>query len=183
MAAGSAKKKVRVSSGVLAKLLSVTAVRWIGIGLAIIGIVYLCFAATLLRVVLLRDNSITPVKNITFQGSIAPVGAKVLVDPYTPHNGGILDHLKQSLTPSRQASVVTVEAGPIGKIQYAEPILTVDGKTVTNVTKEHYNNMTEGRESNYLKDEYVVRCVKGNCIPGKVFIVSKSHIIGQTLNQ
>ena len=182
MAAGPGGKKVRVSTGVLTRMLSTAAVRWVGVALAVLGVVYLCFAATLLRVVLLRDNSVVPVKNLTFEGGIAPVGSKVLVDPGN-HDGGILDHLKQSLAPSRQASVVTIEAGPIGRLQYADPILTVDGKAVTKIHSEDYKDIIEGRSGKFLRDEYVVRCVQGNCTPGEVFIVPKEKVIGQTLQQ
>lgn len=176
------KRKVRVSNSAFSRLVFNTAVRWIGMTFAALAVVYLCFAVTLLRVVLIGDGSLVPVKNPTFVGSVVPSGSRVVVDPSRPHDGGIIDHMRQAFLPSRKASVVDVLAGPYGRLSWAEPILTVDGKAVSsNVSSSQYSAITKDRESQFLQNEYVVKCVKGDCTPGEVFIVSSNSVTGELL--
>lgn len=176
------KRKVRVSKSAFSRLVVNTTVKWIGMTFAALAVVYLCFAVTLLRVVLIGDGSLVPVKNPTFVGSVVPSGSRVVVDPSRPHDGGIVDHMRQAFLPSRQASVVDVLAGPYGRLSWAEPILTVDGKAVSSsVSSNQYAVITKDRKSQFLQNEYVVKCVKGDCVSGEVFVVSSNSITGELL--
>lgn len=139
-------------------------------------VIYLCFAVTILRVVpTSTDLGFVPVKNMTFAGGIVPPGAKVLMNRAEPQGTTIVDRAKQSLLMSSDAVLVEVVAGPFGQINWTPELLTVDGKP-TQVTLE------ERPEEEYLRDEYIVRCVKGACVPGEGMLLPKDHVYGEVIS-
>ena len=138
--------------------------------------VYLCFAVTIIRVIpSYGDLGPTPVKNITYPGGLLPAGAKVVVNFKEAQGASALDHLKQSVSPTKDAAVVEVIGGPTGRITWAEGgLTTLDGAPVP-VT------VAEKPSGEFLVKQYLVKCVKGACTPGEGLIISADNIYGQPL--
>lgn len=147
-------------------------------------IIYLCFAITILRIVpSMSGTGLVPIKNMNYSGGIIPEGNKLLISSEKVDNS-IFGKLKQTFIPSKDYSVVKVKAGPYGKLTWAEPgIISVDGKIldVSYPPQEKGKNPLEENEQNYLKDQYVVSCISGNCQVNQGYIISKDNIVGVPL--
>jgi hypothetical protein len=133
--------------------------------------VYLCFAMTIVRFVPTQSMGLILTKNITYSGGIIPEDAVVLVSKTDEANDSILGHLKNSFVPVSSASKVKVIAGPYGELSWAKPgLVSVDGKLKDTILPE--------KPEEYLKDQYIVECISGDCTEGESFIVSKNNVIG-----
>jgi len=178
--------EVRITKGMYGRLISRRIFQILSFaGLAII-ILYLCFAATWLRIVPTTSGSgLVPIKNVTYEGGILPPGAQILVDTEEAQGTNVLDRLKQSFTPRSNAAVVEVVAGPYGEMTWASPeILTVNGEPIG----YPFPADSEGKspinsEDPFLKNQYVVVCISGDCNVGEAFIIDKEHIYGSVLTR
>lgn len=149
-------------------------------------LLYTVFAATLLRVVPTTSGAgLVPVKNITYSGGMIPAQAQILVNVKNPEGKGFLDHLRQAFVPGGDYAVVSVVAGPYGKLTWAPPgISTVDGELVdANFPPNEGIESPLLKRASYLNDEYLVTCISGACVSGKAFIVHKDHVLGSTLSR
>lgn len=173
---------IRVANTTFAKIVFLKTIKSLGIFLAIIMLVYVCFAATILRVVPTSEAGLIPVKNVTFTGGNVPLGREVLVDTVEPQGSGVFDRLKQSFVPNSNAAVVRVVSDRIGKLEWVPPnILMVDGKPVgvpmSPVDKDGNPRNFSG-ENGFLNDEYVAECIKGACVEGEALIIPSENIMG-----
>lgn len=137
-------------------------------------VVYLCFAATIIRVLPSYDNDkvhFTPVKNMTYKGGIVPPGEIIVVNTKSEQKDDVFSHLGQAFSLNDGLAEVKVVAGPTGRIVWTPKLITVDGQPV-DVT------ISEKPKDEFLKDEYLVKCLSG-CQDG--FIISKKNIYGQPL--
>lgn len=173
---------IRVANTTFAKIVFLKTMKSLGIFLAIILLVYVCFAATILRVVPTSEAGLIPVKNITFTGGIVPPGREVVVDTEEPQGSGIFDRLKQSFVPNSNAAVVRVVSDPIGKLKWVQPnILMVDGEPVgvpMSPLDKDGNPRDFSGDNGFLKDEYVAECIKGACVEGEALIIPSENIMG-----
>lgn len=142
--------------------------------LGIVLVIYICFAATIIRVIPTNtEMGAVPVKNSTFPGGIAEVGTEMVVSMSTPQAEGTLDRLKQSVLISTDAALVKVVAGPDGTLSWAETgLITVDGERVP----VRVMNQPEGP---YLVNEYIVECLEGACQRGHGYIVGADQVYGE----
>lgn len=156
-----------------------------GVGLVVVGavVLYLCFSVTLLRVTIGRAGVI-PVKNVTYPGGVLPAGSTVVVDRSATHDGSPVDDLRQSFVYNGNSAVVTVAAGPYGRLTWAAPgILTVDGKALGGFFPGNADGTSPIDSSNpYLSNEYVGECVRGACDPGALFLFNGDHVLGVPLS-
>lgn len=176
---------VKVAKGTYRKVVAVRFIKVISSVFVILLAVYGVFAVTLLRVVPTTTVGFVPVKNMTFEGGIAPADAQLLISVNTPQGTGFVDRLKQSFLPTDDAALVQVVAGPYGKMAWVEPdILTVDGyPTGLHLeAKEGDISPLESR-SEYLKDEYLALCLEGSCEVGDAIIFPKDRIMGTPLTR
>lgn len=176
--------EVRITRGTYARLILRRMMTMTGFLLLGLLVLYLCFAATWIRVVpTLSGSGLVPVKNVTFDGGKIPANVEILVDTEKAQDNGLLSHLKQSFVPSDSAAVVKVIKGPYGEMVWAKPnILTVDGDPVGVPFPGDEEGKSPIDEFNpYLRDEYVVECVSGNCNEGEALIVKRDHVYGVLL--
>lgn len=145
-------------------------------------VIYLCFAATLLRVLPSTTTAPLPVKNSTVLGGIAPPGTLLVVNRRSKQGDSMVDYLKQSLLPQSDVAVGRVAAGPYGRVVWAPGVpLQVDGKPVkVTLPQDPRRALSNGQ---YLKDMYVMECVEGACVPGEAFLLPADNIYGQPLTK
>ena len=176
--------EVRITRGTYVRLIMRRVMTMsVFLGLALI-VLYLCFAATWLRVVpTVSGAGFVPVKNVTFNGGEIPSGVEILVDRENAQGNGLLSHLKQSFVPSDNAAVVKVIEGPYGELVWAQPnILTIDGDPIGIPFPANNEGKSPIDEFNpYLRDEYVVECISGDCNEGVAFIVKRDNVFGVVL--
>lgn len=140
----------------------------------VLAIIYVCFAATIVRVVpTLNEVGFVPVKNMTYPGGMAPQNAVLLVHLDKPQGDGIVDRLKQSFIPSERVALVSIVGGPYGKLSSVKGEVVLDGKN-TRVR-------TDIGDREFLNDEYLATCLKGSCVAGEGVIFSADNIYGQPL--
>lgn len=155
------------------------------ISLAAIGIfaIYTIFALTLFRVIPNTDgvgiaNYAIPVKNNTYPGGVVPAGSQIVVNTQSPQGEGILDRAMQGFIPQKNLALVTVEAGPFGKIDASENgVFTVDGSPIDGILPEGTD-----LEKTFLDKEYVVKCAEGECAEGDILIIPEDNIYGIPVN-
>jgi hypothetical protein len=156
------------------------------LGYSVLGaiIIYLCFAATIMRAVpTLSGAGIVPVKENTFRGGHVPAGETMLVDTAVEQKNSYGERLKQAFIPSDTAAVVKVVAGPYNSISWiASGMVTVDG-TLTDVHLAEQPLDENQKAKTKLRDEYLAVCITGACAPGEGIIVSQKNIYGLTLEQ
>lgn len=176
--------QIRVANSAFAKILFHKATKSIGIIFASILILYVCFAATIIRVVPTTTTGFVPVKNLTFEGGKVPVGREILVDVANVQGTQIVDRLKQSFLPNSSAAMVEVLGGPVGKLTWAPPdILAIDGTPVKAPMPaiDGKSPIGENEENWFLKKAYAAKCVSGACNVGEVIIISADNVIGVPL--
>lgn len=176
--------EVRITRGTYGRLIVRRIITMTGFSLLALIVLYLCFAATWMRVVpTLSGSGLVPVKNVTYDGGIVPADVEILVDRANPQDSDLLSHIKQSFVPSDDAAVVRVITGPYGEMQWGQPnILTVDGNPIGVPFPPDSDGKSPIDEFNpFLRDEYVVECVSGACEVGDAFIVHKDNIYGVLL--
>lgn len=153
--------------------------KWVGYLILFSIAVYFIFAVTIVRFIPTLDASVgyaVPVKNITFPGGKAPVGAEVVVNMATPQGISTFDRLKQSVTPATDLAIVQVLGGPSGRITWAETgLVAVDGTPLSTPLLINPNK-------EFLENEYIVRCIAGSCEKNSGTLVSAGNIYGEPLN-
>lgn len=163
--------QVRIARSAYANMLSTKILKASAVGLFIVLIVYLAFAATIIRVIPSATAGLVPAKNITFEGGLVPAGEIVVVSMTKSQGSEIQDYLLQALIPQADVAIVKVLAGPWGTFGWAEPgIVAVNGeiadiRMVQPIDKE-------------LTDEYLVECLRGACVPGEGYILSSTQLMG-----
>lgn len=173
---------IRVAQSTYQKALIKKLLTQVLIALMAVLLIYLCFAATIVRFVPAAGGPVL-VKNNTYPGGILPPDSSALVtlNPAKKINGGIGDRIQQAFLPQANTATVEVLAGPIGKLDWVEPgILTVDGKSIDVPVRQD-----PGIEFLGAKDaegvagpEYVGVCVSGSCVPGSPVFFSTSNVYG-----
>lgn len=169
------KPQIRVAKNVYWKQIFKRIGKAIAYSVIIGFVIYLCFAATIIRVLpATNELGFIPIKNITFPGGIAPVGSQLVVSLDTPQGDDSLSRLEQSVIPTNTAALVRVLAGPTGQLTWTESgLITVDGIPMP-VTIENKP------EKMILANQYLVECLKG-CEPGTGLIIHKTHVYGEPL--
>lgn len=160
--------------------------RFLGRGMLIVlgsvVLLYLIFAATMVRVVP-TPSGLVPVKNLTYVGDMVPPGAQVLVNVDGMEGQGYLGRLSQAFIPRKGAAVVEVVAGPYGQLTWAAPdIIAVDGKPAQVPMPAARGGGTPIAGKGFLSGEYLATCISGACIPGEAIIVPRNHMMGTTLS-
>ena len=176
---------VRVSASAVGKVLTQRILKVFGLVLGSMFIIYLLFAATILRVVPTTTGSgFVPVKNITFEGGVMPEGSEILVKRTAPAGKELLDRLKQSFMPMNDGAVVRVIAGPYGKLSWTEPgIVTVDGVVQEIELPQNSDGSSPlDDRSKFLEKEYLVECISGACLEGTAFITPNEAIVGSLIS-
>lgn len=161
-------EKVRVSNSAYYKMIFGKVLSGLGILLAALLVLYLVFAATIMRFIPSSNAGAVLVKDPSFEGGLIPKGAVVVVgDPDRPE--GLWGNLYNTFVP-QDISIVKVEAGPTGKIEWAEGgVLTVDGKLVDVLLEED-----PGGE--FLSGRYVVKCLEG--CESDSFTITSDQVVG-----
>lgn len=161
--------------------------------LALLGfaILYVCFAATIIRVI--PSSSAGPVltKNLTFPGGLVPAGSLVVVDVAHAQGGEMMDYLKQAFVPSNSIAIMRVAGGPWGNFDWDQSgVVSYKGKIVAMTIPEATND--EGvklgvpathRGDTSLQNEYLMACVSGACVPGRGYVFPSNHIMGQPIGK
>lgn len=166
--------QVRIARSTYSNLLATKILKAAGIGLLLLTVIYVCFAATIVRVLPTTTIGLMPVKNVTFPGGLIPAGEKVVVDMEGDQGSSIVDYLKQSFVPSDSAALVRVEAGPWGNFSWNNGVVIYDEEIVPMA-------MPNKPESNLLENSYLVTCLEGACVPGQGYVVHSLQILGQPL--
>lgn len=174
--------KVKVSSSAIFRSQIKRVIRALVWTLLLFFIIYVCFAATLVRVVPSTDVGPILTKNITAEGDMIPEGTLLVVDNSREQDGSIGKNLENAFIPSGNYRVVEVLAGPYGEFN----VNTDSGSFATSFEGDPLNlsmseTQLEERESNYLNNEYITRCIEGNCAEGKGYIVNRENIVGEQI--
>lgn len=176
--------QIRVAKSAYRKIVFKKVVSVLGYTVVGVLVLYLCFAATIMRVVPTTSGAgLVPVKENTFPGSNIPTGETILVDTVNEQNSEYLDRLRQAFVPSKTATVVEVVAGPYGSFKWLESgIITVDGElTKAYMSEKPMKSEDEPKEK--LLNEYLAVCVSGDCNPDEAIIVSADNVYGLTLTE
>lgn len=180
----SKEPEVRITKGMYGRLISRRIFQILAFGGIAAIVLYLCFAATWLRIVPTTSGSgLVPIKNVTYEGGILPPGAQVLVDRQDAQGANVIDRFKQAFTPRENAAVVEVISGPYGEMSWAQPgILTVNGEPIgVPFPADSEGKSPINTEDPFLKNQYVAVCISGACEVGEAFIFDKDHIYGSVL--
>lgn len=139
-------------------------------------IIYLCFAITIIRVIPTNNAGFIPVRNLTAEGGVSKAGDQIVINVIDPQGDGFVERAKQSLLMTSNAAIVQVQAGPFGKITEAKNgTIAINDKIVS-------RNLVRAPEGEFLDNQYVVKCLSGNCAKGMSFIVSANNVYGEPLN-
>lgn len=176
--------QLRVANSAYRKILLKRIAAILGYSVVGVFIIYLCFAATIMRAVPTTSGSgVVPVKENTFHGGIIPANTSILVDTQSEQKSDYMDRLKQAFIPSDHAAVVKVVAGPYNAISWVDPgLVTVDGA----LTEVHMANQpldSGNTAKTKLRNEYLAVCISGDCVPNEGIIVSDKNIYGLTLSK
>lgn len=138
-------------------------------------LVYLCFAATIIRFVP-SSAGVILVKNNTYPGGEIPHNAEVLIAPGVEVGDSMIDRLRQSLIPARPSALVSVKAGPIGEVKWTGGVLSVKGEPLD-------IPFAMDPDINFLDNQYIGVCISGDCVPGGPVIFSADDLLGVPLKQ
>lgn len=174
--------KLRVANSAYRKILFKRISAILGYSLVGSFILYLCFAATIMRAVPTTSGAgIVLVKENTFRGGHVPADVTILVNTEVEQKNGYAERLKQAFIPSSNSAVVKVVAGPYNSISWiASGLITVDG-VLTDVHVAEQPLDSDQKEKTKLRDEYLAVCITGDCIAGEGIIISQKNIYGLTL--
>lgn len=167
--------ELKVAKSILSKVVFKKALSFIMIGILGVIAIYFSFAGTVMRFIpATGDPGLVLVKNLTFDGGIIPPNEIILVTN-SELDFSVINKLKMSVTPDENAAIVRVEAGPYGKIEWAEPgIVSVDGNPI--------NSLLPYRPGQtHLQNEYIVTCLIGPCGPGSAIIIGVENIYGSVV--
>lgn len=185
MARKAKTNNIRVSASTVGKVLTQRLLKVFFLVLGSVFIIYILFAATILRVVPTTTGAgFVPVKNITFQGGSIPKSTDVLVKRSAPAGKEILDRLKQSFTPMNDAAVVKILDGPYGKLSWSQPgIISVNGEPSEVLMPENSDGSSPlDNRPKFLEDEYLVMCISGACLEGTAFISPAEAVVGSLIS-
>lgn len=169
--------QVRIARSTYTNMLSTRILKSVLTVFAILIVVYIAFAATIMRVIPSTSAGLIPVKNITYEGGLVPAGATVVLSMTKAQGSSIGDYLLQAVVPQADVSVVKVIAGPWGTFGWAEPgIIAVHGKIVNDVLMPEPQTKT-------LDDEYLVECLRGACKAQTGYIIPADRLIGVPLGE
>lgn len=173
----SEEPSVRIASGTYQRAMLKKLVAQIVLVFMAALLVYLCFAATIVRVVP-SSAGFLPVKNNTYPGGIIPVDAQVLIDldPESPPGRAMKDRLAQSFVPQKPSALVSVLAGPIGEVKWAGGVVTVDGEILP-------ATLPADPGIEFLEDQYFAVCISGDCLPGEAILFISDQVIGIPFKQ
>lgn len=146
--------------------------------LFIVLLVYVAFAATVIRVVPTTSAGFPLIKNNTFEGGIIEPNTQILarLDGQVVEDS-LLANIKYSFLPQSDLAIVEVLAGPTGRVQWNKNgVLAVDGKAMEVA-------FPVDPERPYLKNEYVAVCVQGDCLRGAPVFIPAQSIYGVTLSK
>lgn len=156
---------IRVAKGVYRRNAAKRVCGIVGVVVLALVVVYLCFAATIIRFLPTTKGPVA-VKNATFDGGIAPQGSTVVINTASPVKDDMGSHVLQALTLQNNVATVKVEAGPTGKIN-SRLIASPGGKFgAVDV------------DSEFLKNQYIVTCLDGCDGSG---VVGSDQIYGEPL--
>lgn len=148
----------------------------IGAAIIVATVIYLCFAVTIIRIIPTNNAGFIPIRNLTAEGGVAKPGDQIVVNVIEEQGDGVMNRAKQSLFMTSNAAVVEVLAGPFGKISPgAKNTIAVNGKALN-------APMVRSISKEYLDNEYVVKCIKGNCAKGMAFVVPVKNVYGEPLS-
>jgi hypothetical protein len=171
---GNISQEVRISKSALRTIIAKKFLAGLLIADVGIAIIYIGFAATLVRYTY-TNNGFLFIQNNTYHGQILPHHAEALVTRGETFNASIISNLREAFIPQKNTEVVRVLAGPDGRIQWHKPVLKINGKIIS---KQAYTNP----RSSYLSNEYVGECIKGNCVPGAAIYFDQNTIMGILVN-
>lgn len=165
---------MRVSKGAYVKDSFSTLFKVFGYILFGVLALYILFSMFLMRVLPSPDLGATPIKNITFDGGIVPVGENVIVNLEGEVDDSILGSLKQAFVPQSGDAEVVVLTKPYGEITRAEDgSVSVDGEKIGVIELDS--------EKEYLEDKYLAECLAGACNAGDIVLVDKNSVYGERL--
>lgn len=149
----------------------------IGAAIIVSTVIYLCFAVTIIRLIPTNNAGFIPIRNLTAEGGVAKPGDQIVVNVIEEQGDSIMDRAKQSTFMTSNAAVVEVLAGPFGKISPgAKNTIAVNGKALN-------APLVRSIPNEYLDNQYVVKCIKGNCAQGMAFVVSVKNVYGEPLSK
>lgn len=179
-------KKVIVSSSALVRILSKKIVRVIGFLIIALGILYLCFAATIVRFVPSTSGTgIQLVKNITSEGGVLDDGKRIMVNPEQVNDHSIESYLQHAFIPSGDYMMVETVYGPYGEFDYDEEtgeVIYENEATGLVGNEMNFTGIMEERNDTLLGNEYIALCVSGDCVEGEAYIVDDENITGEVVN-
>lgn len=113
--------RLRVSSSALARVLYKRTVKIIAISIVALLLIYVCFAATLIRAIPSTSGTgIQVVKNVTSDGGILEPGQQVMVDPSQINDRSVGVQLQHAFVPSDEYMLVNIVAGPYGEFDLSQ---------------------------------------------------------------
>lgn len=164
--------QVRVAKNTYMNMLGVKILKAVGAAFIVLVVIYLSFAATIMRVLPTEDLGMIPVKNNTFEGGLVPAGERIVVSMSHSQGQEATDYLQQAFVPTKNAAVIEVLAGPWGKFGWAEPgLIAIDGEVIDGVFMDEPAQTT-------LESAYLAVCVEGACTPGQAYVIPSSNILG-----
>ena len=174
-------RDVRVSKNFLTRLLYSNFKYYFGLIILAIIVVYLGFAATLMRVIVTADNGFNLVRDAKYTSGAIPKGTPVLLDMKNADVGdGPLNNIKNSFSVHFNTAKVVVASTNHGQI-----IQDKENQTITvgsDLIQGELENDLRGIET-YLNQEFVAYCVSGDCNPGNYFIASQKQVLGELLDK
>lgn len=200
--------ETRISKSVIRKVALKRIANIVSIVIIILTLLYVIFALSLLRIVPTNSAGFVPVKNVSESYGKFEPGKQLLVSLDGETGSSILDYAKMSIIPQENVAVVEIVSKNAGKLNWTEPdILTVNGRpTGVHLEKKwkvapQYNNdgelIKEGEKyssplrygngpkeyKEFLNNEFIVQCIKGDCVEGDGLIVPAENIMGETLKK
>lgn len=159
----------RVQTSAATRVLLRRAVRYVLYSLVALIAVYLVVATFAVRFISAGSGHVL-VRDPIFEGGQAPAGSVILVSENEPKmKPGLMRNFVDSVTHHPDAKVVTVEAGPFGKVEKnKEGLTTVDGRVLSG---------SLDNPPSYLGDQYIVS--DGD----KLLLVNETQVLGEVLGR
>lgn len=158
--------KIRVDNKSFIKMIFTKILGGVAVAALTLVVLYLAFAATIMRVIPSTNLGGVLVKNPSFEGGLIPEKAVVVVG-YEDRPSGILGNLQNTFIP-QPVSIVEIVAGPNGEIKWKEGgITTINGKII-DIT------LDEKPDGKFLSGRYIARCLEG-CNEGEESVIVYSN--------
>lgn len=170
------QQSIRVSQGTYQKALLTKFLSQLIVAIIGLLLVYVCFAATIVRFVP-SSAGIILTKNNTYPGAEIPEKAQVLISLSDIEvKTGLADRLKQAFIPQKPSALVQILAGPDGRVKWTGGLLTVNNLPLS-------VPFPQNPDLKFLEGQYVSVCLKGDCTPGTSIIFKTSQTIGVAIEQ